>query len=107
MTPEDEKKLFELEQQLDIPYKDRYYNKDDKRNYEAEQPVKNCNIPLGAAISCAELFSMQLHEIIEVYHKPYFRIMRVAGGWMYNFYDTKNDEYFGEWTYVPKDNDLM
>jgi len=45
MTPEDEKKLFELEQQLDIPYKDRYYNKDDKRNYEAEQQVKNCNIP--------------------------------------------------------------
>ena len=45
MTPEDEKKLFELEQQLDIPYKDRYYNKDDKHNYEAEQPVKNCNIP--------------------------------------------------------------
>lgn len=41
----DEKKLFELEQQLDIPYKDRYYNKDDKRNYEAQQPVKNCSIP--------------------------------------------------------------
>lgn len=72
-----------------------------KINYKKQQ------LPLGAVISCAELFSMQLHEIIEVYHEPYFRIMRVVGGWMYNFYDTKNDEYFGEWTYVPKDNDLM
>lgn len=50
MTPEDEKKLFELEQQLDIPYKDRYYNKltDEqiseltctKGSYEAEQEEK-------------------------------------------------------------------
>ena len=34
-----EKELFKLEQQLDIPHKDRYYNKDDKRNTPA---CENC-----------------------------------------------------------------
>ena len=55
---------------------------EDKINYKKQQ------LPLGAVISCVELSSMQLHEIIEVYHEPYFRIMRVAGRCMSN--ETQN-----------------
>lgn len=71
-----------------------------KINYEKRE------FPLHAVLSCADLFSMQLHEIIEVQHEPYFRIMRVFGGWMYNFYDGKKGEYFGEWIHVHE-NDVM
>ena len=72
MTPEDEKKLFELEQQLDIPYKDRYYNKDYKRNYKAEEPVKNCNIPLVSDTVCEhewDLYENKQGELIQYCHK--------------------------------------
>ena len=45
MELKDLEKMFKIEQELDIPHKDRWYNKDfDKRELEAEHPVKNCNI---------------------------------------------------------------
>ena len=46
MELKDLEEMFKMEQELDIPYRDRWYNKDfDKRELEAEAPVKNCNIP--------------------------------------------------------------
>jgi hypothetical protein len=48
---------------------------------------------------------MKLHEIIEVHQEPYFRKMRVEGGFMYNFYDVERDEYRQEWTFVPDASD--
>ena len=46
MELKDLEEMFKLEQELDIPHRDRWYNKDfDKRELEAEQSVKNCNIP--------------------------------------------------------------
>lgn len=46
MELKDLEEMFKIEQELDIPHKDRWYNKDfDKRELEAERPVKNCNIP--------------------------------------------------------------
>ena len=46
MELKDLEEMFKMEQELDIPHRDRWYNKDfDKRELEAEQPVKNCNIP--------------------------------------------------------------
>ncbi len=45
MELKDLEELFHFEQELDIPHRDRWYNKDfDKRELE-EQSVKNCNIP--------------------------------------------------------------
>ena len=44
MELKDLEEMFKMEQELDIPYKDRWYNKDfDKRELEAEQPVKKCS----------------------------------------------------------------
>ena len=46
MELKDLEEMFKMEQELDIPHRDRWYNKDfDKRELEAEQSVKNCNIP--------------------------------------------------------------
>lgn len=46
MELKDLEEMFKMEQELDIPHRDRCYNKDfDKRELEAEQSVKNCNIP--------------------------------------------------------------
>ena len=46
MEMKDLEEMFKMEQELDIPHRDRWYNKDfDKRELEAEQSVKNCNIP--------------------------------------------------------------
>ena len=46
MELKDLEEMFKMEQELDVPHRDRWYNKDfDKRELEAEQSVKNCNIP--------------------------------------------------------------
>lgn len=52
----------------------------------------------------SDLSAMQLHEIIEVHVPPYFRIMKVKSGWLYNFYDSDKDDYKNEWTFVPTRN---
>jgi hypothetical protein len=44
---------------------------------------------------------MKLHQIIEVHEPPYFRKMRVEGGFLYNFYNCQADEYLAEWEFVP------
>ena len=42
MELKDLEEMFKMEQELDIPHRDRWYNKDfDKRELEAEQSVKN------------------------------------------------------------------
>lgn len=50
------------------------------------------------------IYALKLHEITEVHQPPYYRIMRVASGWLYNFYDCDKAEYQGGWTFVPFDN---
>ena len=41
MELKDLEEMFKMEQELDIPHRDRWYNKDfDKRELEAEQSVK-------------------------------------------------------------------
>ena len=53
MELEELEAMFKMEQELDIPHKDRWYKKDfDKRELEAEQPVKNCNIPCVSNSVC-------------------------------------------------------
>ena len=47
MELKDLEEMFKMEQELDIPHRYRWYNKDfDKRELEAGQSVKNCNIPV-------------------------------------------------------------
>jgi exoribonuclease II len=43
----------------------------------------------------------ELYEVTEIHNAPYFRKMRVEGGFMYNFYDCKADEYYADWMFVP------
>lgn len=44
---------------------------------------------------------MELHEIIEIHHTPYFREMRVESGFMYNFWDAEKNDYDQQWIFVP------
>lgn len=48
------------------------------------------------------LLYMNLHQIIEVHDAPYFRVMRVVGGWLYNFYDEVADNYKTDWVFVAQ-----
>ena len=60
MELKDLEEMFKMEQELDIPYRDRWYNKDfDKRELEAEQSVKNCNKPHVS-------FSEEREEVCEI-----------------------------------------
>lgn len=45
---------------------------------------------------------MELHEILEFHQPPYFRVMKVVNGWMYNFYDEITDNYMPTWIFVPE-----
>ena len=45
--------------------------------------------------------NLSLHEILEITEPPYFRIMKVYSGWLYNFYDTSEDAYRPDWVFVP------
>lgn len=47
---------------------------------------------------------MKLHEMQAIHEDPFFRKMRVEGGFMYNFYDVQSDEYYSQWTFVPDAN---
>jgi len=53
------------------------------------------------------IYEMKLHEIIEIYEPPYYRIMRVASGWLYDFYDAVPDNYQNKWIFVPFDNSFQ
>lgn len=44
---------------------------------------------------------LKLHEI-ETFNKPeYFRRMKVASGYLYNFWNYEKDDYLGSWVFVP------
>ncbi len=45
---------------------------------------------------------MSTHDVIEVTEPPYFRIMKVPSGYLYNFYDVTVDEYTDQWIFVPQ-----
>jgi len=55
-------------------------------------------------LDASTLKLMSLHQIIEVHQAPYFRIMKVVDGWLYNFYDVDADNYKAEWQFVPQLN---
>lgn len=48
-----------------------------------------------------EIYSMNLHDFLEIADKPYFRVLRVQSGWLYNFYNEGLDAYNEEWVFVP------
>ena len=53
MELKDLEEMFKMEQELDIPYRDRWYNKDfDKRELEAIQEVNKCNLPPVSKTVC-------------------------------------------------------
>lgn len=47
------------------------------------------------------MYDLKLHEVLGVTKMPYFRVMRVPTGWLYNFYDEFTDNYLNEWVFVP------
>jgi hypothetical protein len=66
---------------------------------------------LGAVMP--SIYSMKLHEVIaltptsvEGAAVSYFSIMRVAGGWIYQTWDTEKQDYIRE-TFVPFNNEFM
>ncbi len=44
---------------------------------------------------------MKLHEIEIIVDPVLFRKMRVESGFLYNFYNYKEEEYNKEWVFVP------
>ena len=82
-------------------------NLNDKLSNEA-QSQPSC---LGAVMP--SIYSMKLHEVIaltptsiEGTAVSYFSIMRVAGGWIYQTWDTEKQDYIRE-TFVPFNNEFM
>lgn len=53
------------------------------------------------------VYTLKLHEIMEVTEPPYFRVMRVPTGWLYNFYDGEKDGYGSDWIFVIHPNSLI
>jgi predicted DNA-binding helix-hairpin-helix protein len=51
-------------------------------------------------ITESKLENMKVHEVLEHHKPPYFRVMRVYDGWLYNFYDESVDDYRKDWIYV-------
>jgi hypothetical protein len=47
------------------------------------------------------IYDMQLHQVIKFYKEPYFRVMRVASGWLYNFWNAETGDYETAWVFVP------
>ena len=66
---------------------------------------------LGAVMP--NIYSMKLHDVIaltptsiEGTAVSYFSVMRVAGGWIYQTWDTEKRDYIRE-TFVPFNNEFM
>jgi len=49
-----------------------------------------------------DLGAMKVHEVLDHHLPPYFRVMRVPYGWLYNFYDSVTDNYSPDWILVPE-----
>jgi hypothetical protein len=71
------------------------------------------NQPSCLAAVMPSIYSMKLHEVIaltptsiEGTAVSYFSIMRVAGGWIYQTWDTEKQDYIRE-TFVPFNNEFM
>lgn len=78
------------------------------KNYSDKKNQPSC---LGAVMP--SIYSMKLHDVIaltptsiEGTAVSYYSVMRVAGGWIYQVWDTEKQEYVRE-TFVPFNNDMM
>jgi hypothetical protein len=78
---------------------------------------QNSDEPINPALRVGEvmpsIYSMKLHEVIaltptsiEGTAVSYFSIMRVAGGWIYQTWDTEKQDFIRE-TFVPFNNEFM
>jgi hypothetical protein len=75
--------------------------------------LENENQPSCLGAVMPSIYSMKLHDVIaltptsiEGTAVSYFSIMRVAGGWIYQTWDTEKQEYIRE-TFVPFNNEFM
>ena len=79
-----------------------------------EQILNNAqNQPSCLGAVMPSIYSMKLHDVIaltptsiEGTAVSYFSIMRVAGGWIYQTWDKKKQDYIRE-TFVPFNNEFM
>jgi hypothetical protein len=67
----------------------------------ANQSTKRNTMSENEKVTESDLMNMKFHEIIEVHQVPYFRVMKVTTGWLYNFYDSVTDDYKTDWIFVP------
>lgn len=72
---------------------------------------ETANSDLGAVMP--SIYSMKLHDVIvltptsiEGTAVSYFSVMRVAGGWIYQTWDTKKQDYIRE-IFVSFNNEFM
>jgi len=82
-----------------------------KKNTKKSLNVKNQPSCLGA--NMPGIYSMKLHEVIALTPTSvngtavsYFSVMRVAGGWIYQTWDTEKQDYVRE-TFVPLNNEFQ
>ena len=52
-----------------------------------------------------EIYKLKLHESVDI--PPELQITRVAGGWLYRFWDDNLQKYFAPSTFVPFDNEFQ
>lgn len=74
------------------------------------QPRKGQSASNNAKPVLAEvpsIYDMKLHQVTDVCQEPYFRVMRVAGGWLYDFWNNEKQEYNSSWSFVPFNNEFM
>ena len=83
----------------------------DERDYKAMNEELNPPPCLSAVMP--NIYSMKLHEVIaltptsiEGTAVSYFAVMRVAGGWIYQTWDTVKQDYI-RGTFVPFNNEFM
>lgn len=62
------------------------------------------DLPSGEVVSEDMLLSLSLHQMVVVFHEPAMRILRVQSGWLYNFWDYNQSDYFDHWVFVPEKN---
>lgn len=68
---------------------------------DREKMEKQLESVISQAIAEHEASQWKLYELIAIHEEPYFRKMRVEGGWVYNFYNCGMDNYNKEWIFVP------
>ena len=53
----------------------------------------------------SKLYKLKLHEASDF--PPEIQVTRVAGGWLYRFWNDNKKEYFSSSTFVPFDNEFQ